>query len=40
MPANVADAFRYAHAHWSEIAWLSLNTNLLVPPEIVRGALE
>ena len=40
MPANVADAFRYAHAHWSEIAWLSQNTNHLVPPEIVRGALE
>ncbi len=40
MSANVADAFRYAHAHWSEIAWLSQNTNHLVPPEIVRGALE
>ena len=40
MSAHVADAFRYAHAHWSEIAWLSQNTNHLVPPEIVRGALE
>ena len=40
MSAPVADAFRYAHAHWSEIAWLSQNTNHLVPPEIVRGALE
>lgn len=34
------DAFRYAHAHWKEVAWLSQNTNHLVPPEIVRGALE
>jgi aspartate aminotransferase len=35
-----SDAFRYAHAHRTEIAWLSQNTNHLVPPEIVRGALE
>ncbi len=34
------DAFRYAHSHRSEIAWLSQNTNHLVPPEVVRGALE
>jgi len=34
------NSFRYAHAHRSEIAWLSQNTNHLVPPEIVRGALE
>ncbi|HTW56063.1 MAG TPA: pyridoxal phosphate-dependent aminotransferase [Thermoplasmata archaeon] len=34
------DAFRYAHAHWKEVAWLSQNTNHLVPPEVVRGALE
>ena len=34
------DAFRYAHAHRREIAWLSQNTNHLVPPEVVRGALE
>ena len=40
MSAHAADAFRYAHAHWSEIAWLSQNTNHLVPPEVVRGALE
>jgi aspartate aminotransferase len=34
------DAFRYAHAHRTEIAWLSQNTNHLVPPEVVRAALE
>jgi len=34
------DAFRYAHAHRREIVWLSQNTNHLVPPEVVRGALE
>jgi aspartate/methionine/tyrosine aminotransferase len=34
------DAFRYAHEHWREIAWLSQNTNHLVPPEVVREALE
>jgi aspartate aminotransferase len=34
------DAFRYAHAHRTEVAWLSQNTNHLVPPEVVRGALE
>jgi aspartate aminotransferase len=34
------DAFRYAHAHRREVAWLSQNTNHLVPPEIVRGPLE
>jgi aspartate aminotransferase len=34
------DAFRYAHAHRAEIAWLCQNTNHLVPPETVRGALE
>ncbi len=38
--AEPFDAFRYAHAHWHEIAWLSQNTNHLVPPEVVRGALE
>jgi aspartate aminotransferase len=35
-----SDAFRYAHAHRSEVAWLSQNTNHLVPPEVVRGALD
>lgn len=40
MPAAPFDAFRYAHAHRREIAWLCQNTNHLVPPEVVRGALE
>ncbi len=34
------NAFRYAHTHRNEVAWLSQNTNHLVPPEVVRGALE
>jgi aspartate aminotransferase len=34
------DAFRYAHEHRTEVAWLSQNTNHLVPPEVVQGALE
>jgi aspartate aminotransferase len=34
------DAFRYAHAHRREVAWLSQNTNHLVPPEVLRGPLE
>ncbi len=34
------DAFRYAHAHRREVAWLSQNTNHLVPPEGIRAALE
>jgi aspartate aminotransferase len=34
------DAFRYAHSHRTEVAWLSQNTNHLVPPEVIRGALE
>jgi aspartate aminotransferase len=34
------DAFRYAHAHRSEVAWLSQNTNHLVPTEVIRGALD
>ena len=34
------DAFRYAHAHRTEVAWLSQNTNHLVPPEAIRPALE
>jgi aspartate aminotransferase len=40
MPEAPFDAFRYAHEHRTEIAWLSQNTNHLVPPEIIRGALE
>ncbi|HEY6238117.1 MAG TPA: pyridoxal phosphate-dependent aminotransferase [Thermoplasmata archaeon] len=34
------DAFRYAHEHRAEVAWLSQNTNHLVPPEVVHEALE
>ncbi|MGA8542165.1 MAG: pyridoxal phosphate-dependent aminotransferase [Thermoplasmata archaeon] len=34
------DAFRYAHAHRAAVAWMSQNTNHLVPPEVIRGALE
>jgi aspartate aminotransferase len=35
-----SEAFRYAHAHHDEIAWLSQNTNHLVPPQVIRSALE
>jgi aspartate aminotransferase len=38
--AGTFDAFRYAHAHRKEVVWLSQNTNHLVPPEVVRGALD
>jgi aspartate aminotransferase len=34
------DAFRYAHAHRREIAWMSQNTNHLVPPAIAREAVD
>ena len=34
------DAFRYAHDRWDEIAWLSQNTNHLVPPGPIQQALE
>lgn len=40
MPETPFDAFRYAHARRSEVAWLSQNTNHLVPPEVFRGPLE
>ncbi len=40
MSTPASDAFRYAHAHHNEIAWLSQNTNHLVPNEIIRTALE
>ncbi|HLY76853.1 MAG TPA: pyridoxal phosphate-dependent aminotransferase [Thermoplasmata archaeon] len=33
------DAFRYAHEHRTEVAWLSQNTNHLVPPDVVQPAL-
>lgn len=34
------DVFRYAHEHRHEVAWMCQNTNHLVPPEVVRDALE
>jgi aspartate aminotransferase len=34
------DAFRYAHTHRNEVAWLSQNTNHLVPPDVIRPAVE
>ena len=40
MSTPASDAFRYAHAHHDEIAWLSQNTNHLVPPDVIRSALE
>ena len=40
MSTPASDAFRYAHAHHDEIAWMSQNTNHLVPPEFVRAAVE
>ena len=40
MSTPASDAFRYAHAHHDEIAWLSQNTNHLVPSEIIRTAVE
>lgn len=33
------DPFRYAHEHRAEVAWLSQNTNHLVPPDVVQPAL-
>ena len=39
MSSELFDAFRYAHDHRSEVAWLSQNTNHLVPPEVVRPAV-
>jgi len=35
-----AEAFRFAHAHHDEVAWLSQNTNHLVPPGPIHRALE
>ncbi len=40
MSAPSSDAFRFAHAHHAEIAWLSQNTNHLVPPAAIRRALD
>jgi aspartate aminotransferase len=33
------DPFRYAHDRWADIAWMSQNTNHLVPPAVVQDAL-
>ncbi|HZY92028.1 MAG TPA: pyridoxal phosphate-dependent aminotransferase [Thermoplasmata archaeon] len=33
------DAFRYAHAHRTEVAWMSQNTNHLVPSGVVQEAI-
>ncbi|MCI4368305.1 MAG: pyridoxal phosphate-dependent aminotransferase [Thermoplasmata archaeon] len=38
MPAF--DAFRYAHDRYHEVAWLSQNTNHLVPPSVIEGAIQ
>jgi aspartate aminotransferase len=35
-----SDAFRFAHAHREKVAWLSQNTNHLVPPGPIRRALD
>ncbi len=40
MSTVTSDAFRFAHAHHDEVAWLSQNTNHLVPPGPIRAALE
>jgi aspartate aminotransferase len=40
MAAASSDAFRYAHAHRTEIAWMCQNTNHLVPPGIVARAIQ
>lgn len=34
------DPFRYAHAHRREVAWLSQNTNHLVPPGVIGPAIQ
>ena len=39
LPEAPFDAFLYAHSHRKEVAWLSQNTNHLVPPEVVQPAL-
>ncbi|MCI4335042.1 MAG: pyridoxal phosphate-dependent aminotransferase [Thermoplasmata archaeon] len=40
MASASSDAFRYAHAHSSEITWMSQNTNHLVPADIVVQAVN
>jgi len=39
MTPDAFDPFVYAHAHREAVAWMSQNTNHLVPPEIVQGAI-
>ena len=39
VPDPPFDAFRYAHEHRAEVAWLSQNTNHLVPSEVVQPAM-
>ncbi|HYK93700.1 MAG TPA: pyridoxal phosphate-dependent aminotransferase [Thermoplasmata archaeon] len=39
MAAASFDAFRYAHDHRNEIAWMSQNTNHLVPTAVVQDAI-
>ncbi len=40
MASPSADAFRFAHEHRQDVAWLSQNTNHLVPPGPIERALE
>jgi aspartate aminotransferase len=40
MPEPPFDAFRYAHEHRDSVVWMCQNTNHLVPPQIVRGAID
>jgi aspartate aminotransferase len=40
MSTPSSEAFRFAHEHRDEVAWLSQNTNHLVPPAPIRRALE
>jgi len=40
VPTPSEEAFRFAHAHRSEVAWMSQNTNHLVPPGAIHRALD
>ena len=40
MSTPASDAFRFAHEHHDEVAWLCQNTNHLVPPGPIHRALE
>ncbi|HZY70906.1 MAG TPA: pyridoxal phosphate-dependent aminotransferase [Thermoplasmata archaeon] len=39
MPDPPFDAFRYAHERRREVVWMSQNTNHLVPPTVIAGAV-